>query len=41
MVIIWKSLVCVYCRETVTLTFRDKQVTEILLMNSYYTRYYA
>jgi hypothetical protein len=35
------DIACVYCRETITLTFRDKQVTEILLMKSYYTRYYA
>lgn len=41
MVIFLTSLVCFYCRETITLTFRDKQVTEILLMKSYYTRYYA
>jgi len=39
MVILLTSLVCFYCRETITLTFRDKQVTEILLMKSYYTRY--
>jgi len=43
MVTFLTSLVCFYsyCRETITLTFRDKQVTEILLMKSYYTRYYA
>lgn len=41
MVILLTSLVCFCCRETITLTFRDTQVTEILLMMSYYTRYYA
>jgi len=41
MVIFLTSLVCFCCRETITLTFRVKQVTEILLMKSYYTRYYA
>ena len=41
MVIILTSLVYFYCRETITLTFRDTQVTEILLMKSCYTRYYA